>query len=392
MLLKVLFTVWAVSLSLGQVMSVGRSTFGGVYVFDFVACFWALLTTVALLVSKKHRFVVPRIYLWAIGFVFWALLSLLSVSVRYTVLELSHSFFYLFRFGAYVYGGFLVYIMLRNGLFSLDFVYKVLVFTLLLLVFLGVIQLFLLPDFSMLDSSLGWDPHKNRLASTFMDPNFLGAYLVLGLNLILSFRKKHPVAFWPLSLVIVTAILLTFSRSAWLMLGITALFWGAFRYRVLLLLSVLLAFGAYYAVPRVQTRISGTTDPADSAHYRIVSWRRGLEIFGDSPLLGVGFNTLRYEQKNRGFFGADWGGHSGGGVDSSLILVLAAAGVPGLLLFVGFYVGMFGDLGRSLMLCFVSATVSLLAGSFFINSLFYPQIFFFWNVLLASVTFSCTRQ
>ena len=121
-------------------------------------------------------------------------------------------------------------------------------------------------------------------------------------------------------LIILISIILTFSRSSWAMFGTIILIYGIFKYRKLLFLAFLIAFLAYFAVPRIQTRISGATDPSDSAYFRFISWGHALEIAKDNLLLGVGYDTYRYYQKDYGFFEiGETGGHSGSGVDSSLL-------------------------------------------------------------------------
>jgi hypothetical protein len=54
---------------------------------------------------------------------------------------------------------------------------------------LGLIQLVLIPNLAFLEP-LGYDPHYLRLVSTWLDPNFLGAALVMGIASLLLVQKK----------------------------------------------------------------------------------------------------------------------------------------------------------------------------------------------------------
>jgi O-antigen ligase len=149
---------------------------------------------------------------------------------------------------------------------------------------------------------------------------------------------------------------------------------------MLLLTFLIIAFATYFAIPRIQTRVAGITDPADSAHFRLVSWSNTLSIIQDNLLLGVGFNTFRYAQKEYGL--VDYSGyesHGASGSDSSLLFVLATTGIFGLMFFLG---GFMQPLFKSKNLLLKTLIVSLLLESFFINSLFYPQILIIWIVLL----------
>jgi O-antigen ligase len=172
------------------------------------------------------------------------------------------------------------------------------------------------------------------------------------------------------------------------MFSAALLLFGILRSPKLLLVAILAGFLAYFAVPRVQTRISGITDPDDSAKLRLVSWSRAVEISSQSPIFGVGFNLYRQAQERFGFFDyRDFsGGHAGGGSDSSLLLVLATTGVVGLILFLLTFVNIFI---RSLTkikthtgLILALSLFGLLVDSQFINSLFFPQIMLWIWVLV----------
>lgn len=261
-----------------------------------------------------------------------------------------------------------------------------------LLAIFGFVQLVILPDFQELAETQGWDPHKNRLASTFLDPNFAGAYLVLALNLVFN-QIIHPKTkkSWLMYLmtgIIFTALILTFSRSAWLMLGVSVFIFGLLRSRKILLISLVIFFSAYFFVPRIQTRIAGGVDPDDSASLRFKSWQKTVEVIKKYPLIGCGFNTFRYAQDELGLFGSRqlFEGRSATGSDSSLLFVWATTGIIGLLI----YLSMIGKvtfdalktLSKPLSLVILTSLGALLVESNFINSLFYPAIMFWVWVLL----------
>ena len=396
MLLRFLFAVWFLFLNLGQFSAISKGSFGGLYLFDFFAFLFVFAAIIYFLISTKSKIVFPKTFLSLLGFLFFALISLVIASQNYLQIEFLYSSFYWLRFFLYILAGILIYSCFKEGLFSREFILGLVSLSALFISIAGFIQLVILPDFTVLDSSLGWDPHKNRLASTFFDPNFTGAYLVLCLNFLTAGREFLGKKFVPLVLLIVFSILLTFSRSAWLMLAVSVFIWGVFKYRLLLILSFFIAFSAYFAVPRVQTRISGITDPADSAHFRLISWSKTMEISKDNLLFGTGFNTFRFAQKDYGFFGVDWGGHSGGGSDSSLLLVLATTGIPGLLLFLSFFGNnifkAFKNISEEWSLVLITSFFGLLLESFFINSLFYPQILFLWVLIGVLFQFNLYRR
>ncbi|MEA2020723.1 MAG: O-antigen ligase family protein [Patescibacteria group bacterium] len=302
------------------------------------------------------------------------------------------------------------------------------------LAMLGFVQLAIFPDLSQLDPELGWDPHKNRMVSTWLDPNFLGAYFVLCLCLLLSrlfflfdhSPKEAPnnkfqisnvwnlvFGIWDffttslagltvLSIILVIALLLTFSRSAWGMFAVVLGVFGILKSRKLLFLMVLMFFSAYFFIPRVQTRISGITDPADSAHFRLISWQRTFEIIRKYPVLGVGFNAFRYAQERAGYFRTERGvpvdsGHAGAGSDSSILLVWVTTGLLGLISYLWLYGSVAwqsleevtGSKRRNsyFSLSLLASLGGLFMESNFINSLFYsPVVICLWLSIAVALT------
>jgi len=89
-----------------------------------------------------------------------------------------------------------------------------------LLALAGFIQLQYFPSFEEYEV-LGWDPHVGRLLSTWFDPNFVGAFLAFTFLLTLGAAFQKPKWRLPLAAlgaIMLAALTLTFSRSAYLAL------------------------------------------------------------------------------------------------------------------------------------------------------------------------------
>ncbi len=400
----ILLLLTILSISLGQL---GRLPFLpeglNLYITDILVAatvfYWFLHSFI---VKKKLK--LPRRGFLILAFIFIAFISLINSSQYLESLqELLISASYLARFVFYS-GLFFVGASLDKQ--SREKIISVFLLSGVLLALFGFIQLLFFPDWSQF-AYLGWDPHKNRLLSTFFDPNFTGIYLVLVINLffyrfvetglIASLREK--ITFPSILLVAVAVIcsiglLLTFSRSAWLAMAISIFIWGIFKSKKLFFAAALLAFLAYFAIPRVQTRIAGGFDPDDSAKLRFQSWSNTWQIAKQKPIIGVGFNTFRYAQEREGYF--DWrqpeGGHSGAGSDSSLLFVFATTGALGLVAYLGIlatqsfnHLTIFFFHRKKFALrgiFIISAVAALLTNSVFINSLFYPAIMIFYWLLV----------
>lgn len=391
MLLKRLFYICFFLLSLGQLVNVSRSEGLNLYLFDGAVFFFALVGLIYFLFKKQ--LVINKVFIGLLSFCTVGAASLIfnfflnSLSFW----ELTNSAFYLLRFCSYIISGLIVSNMINTGILSKKELKNSSIGFGVFLAIMGFIQLIVLPDFETLDPSLGWDPHKNRLSSTFFDPNYMGGFLCICFALLLDnfYKKEFKKSDVIKGLILVLAIFLTFSRSAWIMFSIIITIYALFKDARLLMLAAFIAFSAYFFVPRVQTRISGVTDPADSAQFRFISWQNSVEIIKDNWIYGVGFNSYRYAQRDYGFFGdLSYGGNSGAGTDSSLLFVLATTGVVGLAIYIlSFSYLMFYKLD----ILNIALGTSLLIESQFINSLFYPQILFLIMVV-AALSFSIKQK
>lgn len=370
------FVIW-LSLSLGQFSSLG----GGVYIFDLLIFGLGLAGLVyRLRISKKLY--LPKIYLLLSGFCVLAFISIILNPLSLADDEMTQSAGYLIRLVGYLLSGIVIF-NLNSADSESSFWRKFLVWSAVFVSVAGFIQLLVLPDLETLSPMLGWDPHKNRLVSTFFDPNFVSGFIVIALFVVFDqkfFLKPAVIG------ILLSALLLTFSRSGWAMFGISVLVYGLLKDRRLVTLAALLAFSAYFFVPRVQTRLSGTTDPADSAKYRLISWANAIKIYKEHPVFGVGYNSYKFAQLQSGTLTVDEAGaRSASGADSTLLLVLATTGLVGFTVFVSALIGLSLWLWKNIFVAELAILAGVLVHSLFVNSLVYPQIMFALLVVFSTI-------
>src|SRR3989344_350969 len=244
-----------------------------------------------------------------------------------------------------------------------------------ILVFLGFLQLLFVPNLLFL-APYGWDPHKMRIVSSFLDPNFVGIVFVFLASFSLSsylFKKN-------------IAVLLTFSRSSYLAFLCALLVIGILKSFRITSFAILIFLVSFIFIPQARERVTGAITFDETVKARIESWQRALLVFKDHFLVGVGFNTYRYTQASYGFFenDQDLGGHSGAGSDSSLLLVAATTGVFGLAAFIWLLISIYKTVAKSSKRSFAAlgtsaSFIGLVVHSQFVNSLFFPQIMLlFW--------------
>ncbi|MFC1622357.1 hypothetical protein ACFL13_03210, partial [Patescibacteria group bacterium] len=172
-MLKLLFIAIVTALSFGQFSVLGQIGESKVYLFDALIILYVLIGLIYLLGIERKFFVSNYLYPFLL-FILVVVISMIANFYRYTPPQVLIAGFYGIRFLFYV----LAAIVTHNSI-PRELVIKIFMLSGFFVAIGGFIQLAVLPDFTMLDESLGWDPHKNRLASTFFDPNFTGGYLVL---------------------------------------------------------------------------------------------------------------------------------------------------------------------------------------------------------------------
>jgi O-antigen ligase len=248
-------------------------------------------------------------------------------------------------------------------------------------------------------SRYGWDPHINRLLSTFFDPNFVGGFLAIVAIIVFASmlyeKKPETKALLFFGFTLLTAcIVLTFSRSSYLTLAIGLLVIGFVKSWRTLLLIFIISLLAFTTIPRVRERVLGAVSLDVTAQARLVSFGQAFDIIKDYPIFGVGYNNLRSVRAEYGQITDSGQNHTAGGFDSSLLTIWATTGVLGLLAYLWLYVIMIYESfkayhksshssQKALGLGMGAGLVGLFVHSQIVNSFFYPHIFLYLWFLLA---------
>ena len=386
---------------------------------------------IKLLIQKKNIWkTLKKIPLFFEGLIVLVLflVSLFIAGVNLTAKEFLTSGFYLFRYTFLFLFSVIVYDEYSNNKNTEDKIFFVKIITLIavLLSVIGFIQLAIYPDFRAM-AEKGWDPHIGRLLSTWFDPNFLGSFFSFILSLLAGifgvYTKKYPIfsfnfvknkinfiqfynkkvtgLFVVTTLILLIALLLTYSRSALLAFVLPTFALGIIYFRGLLFtlsfaVILLLPFS-----PRATERITDginsaisitETDsmfvPDPTARLRVENMQQGLHLASENFWTGIGFNTIRlHKTKNI---------HSSGGFDSSLLTTLVTSGIFGLIAFLFFYFrfavkllwksreyknttnsGEYSTILYGITVGFLASFLGFFAQSFFINSLYYSLFIIF---------------
>lgn len=236
----------------------------------------------------------------------------------------------------------------------LSFVFK-------LFILFGFIQYLFYPDMRIM-KNLGFDDHYYRLVGTLLDPNFTGAVLSL-ISFYFLFQADY------LSLLIsLGALVLTFSRASYLSFLVPLIFLIVKNknYKLITIFG-LIALGVYFVPKPFGEGVNLLR--TFSIYSRLDSWKTGIDLFFQKPILGWGYNTLRNLNGIKV------------SIDNSFVFIMATSGILGLSSFVFFLYSVFKNtnlFGKTILL-------SVLTHSMFNNTYFFPWVSL---LLFAMLSFS----
>lgn len=247
---------------------------------------------------------------------------------------------------------------------------------------LGLVQYAWYPDLRNL-YYLGWDPHFQRLFSTLLDPNFAGILFVCALAVGTTLLKERKWKPWIIAghITLFVALLLTYSRSSYIALVAAGVVVALYSVRLRKILGVVAILFCAFLILLPKTGEGRNLLRTASAEARVENFQEGVSLFMGSPIVGYGFNTLRYVTRVSANLrtAADESipSRAAAGFDMSAVFILATTGVLGL----GAYLWLITRmvlLGRK-QVYFMAALAAVLVHSLFVNSLFYPWVMaFLW--------------
>lgn len=283
---------------------------------------------------------------WEIGRLpFDHILGLLVLFGSISIASSPDRFFSMYNYGHLMGRYILLYYFVSHNVRSLDML-KRLVFALMasacLVTLYGFYQYILGVDISAFEwvDANQFPDLKVRVFSTLQNPNLLAGFLVtviaiaIGLGLRLA-ETDMRLSMLVLAVVFAGCLVLTYSRGAWVSLGVVIGAYGLlYDKRILWLLvigpAVMLCFS------EVSTRVFSIFHPTDtSSTLRLALWESTLAMIMNNPLSGIGWGAYWLVYPQYDFFIQDEGTvifHA-----HNMYLHLAAeTGLPGLFAFVAF--------------------------------------------------------
>lgn len=330
-LLTYLIPLFFITFAFGELGRISFIPAASVGLVDVLALF---IVGIWLFKVKKGEYFLKNAIL---AFIIMASLSLLLNFLRYSDTELFISALYIVRFVLFAS---LYFVFKDVGLIFRQKIPKFMFLTGLIFILVGFLQYFIIPGLKKY-YYLGWDMHQDRIFSSFIDPNFAGAFLVMVFVFVIGLRdkifpKKYSWIFYLFSILNFLAIVLTYSRGAYLMLLVCAIAYSFLTKSWKITLCLIISFAIVFLVLSPKFGLESTNLLRfASVEARIGSSETAIRIWRENPL-GVGFNAYRYAREQYGDHDIQRYGpsHAGAGVDNSFIFVLVTAGIIGLIAYI----------------------------------------------------------
>lgn len=390
--------------SLGEVI---RFNFGSnlfIKPLDIVMSALALFWFFTKLKSLKKIIFKDPLFIPIALFMFAALISLAFNFKNFSQSEIVVAFSYILRWGLYSS----LYFIVKS--FSPKFKSVILYLLLaigILIVLFGFIQYFFYSNLRNL-YYLGWDEHMHRMFSTFLDPNFAGAFFVLFLiflsgillYLLKNIMLKQAWIIGLISIFTLISIFLTYSRSALIMLIISTIIFSILTKKIKFIFVILLISIGFIAISSKNFNIENVNlFRIASTEARIDSAKIAIEIIRENPVFGVGFNTYRYAQIKYGFRNAINANvsHADAGTDNSFLFILATMGIVGLIAYCNLLYSVLrmayfnyskhkaAEIQKYISLVVIVSIGGIIINSFFINSLFYSFVMIWMWILVGLI-------
>jgi O-antigen ligase len=398
---ELLATLFLCSILLGQVAKVPLVSTdiktARLLVSDLLAGALAVWLVASVLVAGRVRLDRPIVLF--IGFVAINALAIGMTALRFdlTVSEVAFSSLYLIRWSLYAALYLFALTALRRT--AAPRLIRIAVVVCGAFAAFGIFQSIFLPNFAFIvypDATpyIDWDIQGNRLVSTFLDPNFAGAFIMFGL-LYCHAQASERRASYPALVLFWVALILTLSRSSIIaaLLGLSLLTVRTQSFRRLFVpLASLVAIMALVADRLLQfaAAYNKLTLLDASALARLGDWLLAWRVFLDNPLIGVGYNTFGIV---RAAYGSPASGSMAFGSDGGVLYMGAVSGIVGVTLLgavlwrltmLGWRTYRMGSLPqpvRALGLTLHVWIPSLMIQSAASNSIFYPFIIGFLFLL-----------
>jgi len=199
----------------------------------------------------------------------------------------------------------------------------------------AIVQYLYYPDLRNL-MYLGWDPHLFRVFGLFFDSSIAATVYGMLFIFFLShshIAKKYPWVRYLFLLLFLIILALTFARSAYIAFIMTLIYFLISRKKIS---RFLLIAGAFIAIVILIPKPWGESVNLMrrfSIESRIEDYQSAGKMWSTAPLLGVGYNRVRYVREKMNIIEKNSPSHAAASFHSSFLIMVVTGGVFGLIAF-----------------------------------------------------------
>lgn len=320
-----ILTAIFISLLAGQFARIELiNALANVYVHEFFLLIFVCRSIVQFgLVPIRNIFKSKQILI----FFFIILISFFISIKEFTLLQNGIALLYLGRLILYVLFGIYLFALAKRERHMRIFIFNLIYTFSILLLITTAIQYVFFPNFWKL-YALGWDPHLYRASAIYFDVYIAAA--IYGLLAFFWFSKNKKI----LSFLFIIALVLTFSRSAYIAFVLSMLYFFITQKKWKELFISLCLFGVLILVVPKPFGEGVNLLRTSSINSRILDYKLGLSLWQKKPLFGFGYNRIRFAKEELNLALIDDKSHSLSSFHSSFLIILVTTGIVGFISFV----------------------------------------------------------
>ncbi len=344
-----------------------------IYLHDVVILSWIMYYLMRSIFKKKiqRQFKLTSIEKASLIFLSILFVSFINGFWHFTFLQNIVGFLYFGRLCMYfIFYSLLVRWTNQNKKNNRIVIKKGLILLILLIIIFSYAQYFLYPNLRNL-SYLGWDPHYYRVFGLFFDTSTAGIIFVLLFFAIDRLFNRYRQV---LKYAIFILIILTYARLAYLTFFLSVIYHMIHTRSLKHILFIIFLILALFFIPRPAGK-AGKLSRTYTITTRIEENKEGIVLWLKHPIVGYGYNRLRYIRVQ------DVLNHAGASFPSSYITILVASGLIGLFSFIYLFFVFFRTVSLNGKLLVFIVVFSSLVDNIFLNS-FIMVLFFILMTLV----------
>jgi O-antigen ligase len=292
-----------------------------VYIHEFLLIIFIIKSFIRFGIAPLQKVFKSKIIL---VFIVLILVSYLVSLTEFSLLQNAIALLYLVRLMVYVlFGIYLFNLMKKNKNIGIFLSKLIFIFSIVLLI-ITAIQFIFFPNFWGL-YKFGWDPHLYRASAIYLDI-FIAAALYGLLSFYWYSKDQKGMTFF-----FVIALVLSFSRSAYIAFVVALLYLFIAQKKWKELFISLTLFSLFIILVPKPFGEGGNLLRTSSIKSRILDYNLGITLWQKKPLLGFGYNRIRFAKEQLNLISIDDRSHSLSAFHSSFLVILVTTGIAGFL-------------------------------------------------------------